>query len=182
MMKTYEVCMNIALILIITFFLSSVALLLRYGVEGKVSKPTDHIQEPPLLRVRSFEDAEKFFLYSERMKRLWNESNCTSPFTSDSIILTIHIKKGNYTLSIACKRGNAYYKFGENIPLFDECNQEVASIIDNAIRVPQHYDFPLDEPVPPIVNDYYALYLLCNWEAGVDAFAVVDSATGKVYW
>lgn len=181
-MKTYEVRMGIALILILTFFLFSLASLVRYRVERGVLKSIDHIQKLPEVRVRNFEEAEKFFLYSEKMRRLWNESNCTSPLHMDSIILTIHIRRENDTFSIACKRGNAYYRFGEYVPLFDECDQEVARVIDNAIRIPEHHDFPLEEPVPPTVNEYYALYLLCDWEAGIDAFAVIDSATGKVYW
>ncbi len=134
------------------------------------------------LRVRNFEEAKKFFIYSEKMKREWNESNCSAPLAEDSIILVMHIVKldGNY--SISCERGEAYYRFGEARPLFDECDQYVANIVDTAARQKESFDFPLEEPITPNVTNYYALYLICDWERGWAAYAIVDAETAKVYW
>lgn len=134
------------------------------------------------LRVRDFEEAKKFFVYSEKMKREWNESNCTAELSEDSIILVIHIIKNDSNYSISCERGEAYYRFGEAIPLFDECNEYVANIIDTAARQKESYDFPLEEPITPEVKNYYAIYMICDWENGWTAYAIVDAQTAKVYW
>jgi len=150
---------------IFSIFLLIVALLILFyvfRVEEGPSKPSTYVTlESPLLQKVS----ESFPNYYDFI----NPMNCSIP-KSNSLINIAYIRKTNLRIEITCEFGPLYneldYQYFSDVDvwfgLIKYCGKNAAFFIDDAVRTQGNCIFPLDNPIPSDLTDYYVVYFACN--------------------
>jgi len=103
----------------------------------------------------------------------WAEFRC--PISKEqSLVNLVHIKKNGDNYEIECWFGPSYNLLNYT-PRSDSmaavyggwvkekrCDQEVARVIDKAVREVYKCNFPIYTPLTAEVNDYYAFFVVCG--------------------
>jgi hypothetical protein len=87
-----------------------------------------------------------------------------------SLVNVAHIKKNGDQFEISCEYGPLHEGLdyqNANSPdvymgLIKKCDENVARLIDVSVRIGNNCVFPVDNPIPDNLTDYYAVYFACK--------------------
>jgi hypothetical protein len=120
---------------------------------------------PLLEQIPELKELDKF-----QLRDFWYENTCEIR-ENKSVISFAHIQKNNNDYQISCEKGFLYYQTNFVIPLglptyfgyIKTCDQQTAILIDKAVREKYNCIWPLQNPIPENLTDYYVFSLGCNW-------------------
>ena len=110
-------------------------------------------------KIPLYENMTNIFLSSDMIKNYWGEYDCKIAL-NDSIINVLYIRKEGNNTAFDCFTGPFYSRVSEENKI--RCTEEEINKIYTAVYKKNNCTFPLANPLPNDVREFYSIKMACN--------------------